>query len=152
MNHNKSKTFAYILLSIVILLTSSAVNSAMLKGRVFNVSTGHTIVIKTNDGAFKTVRLAGLSNPPNDLRKSTAARNHLAMLVAGKPIKVEYSRLTPEGIILGLVQHGGSDINLRMITDGMAGLDFSHEIDPVRAASYRSALSFAQNNHLGFWK
>jgi endonuclease YncB( thermonuclease family) len=137
---------------LFILLMASNCQAASIQGQVVNILSGDQISIKASDGTHREVKLIGIRIPKVDRRAGSIAKRHLGMLLAGHFISVEYTTLSSQGVILGTVLHGGSDIALRMLSDGLA-IAVDH---PLLQASivrrYQQAESSARNRGLGFWQ
>ena len=93
------------------------------------VADGDTITVLASNVQHK-VRLSGIDAPEKRQAFGEASRRHLASLVAGKDVKVEWTNKDRYGRILGIVWASvpadGTevtpcvDVNLRMIQDGFA--------------------------------
>ena len=73
------------------------------------------------------------------------------MLLAGKFITVVYNSLTPKGVILGRVLHGGVDINQRMIEAGQALAHHHAGLDQYILDRYVKAQALSKQLGLGMW-
>ncbi len=126
--------------------------AATLEGQVSAVLSGERIAIKTANGAYKAVELAGIRIPSLDKSSARIARRHLRMLLAGRFVSVEYTTLSASGVILGTVLHGGADIALRMLNDGLAVTVMHPGLDPSKARRYTQAETNARSRGIGFWQ
>jgi endonuclease YncB( thermonuclease family) len=127
-------------------------HAAMLEGQVSAVLSGDRITVRTANGAYREVKLAGIRIPTHDKTSAIIAHRHLRMLLAGHFVSVEYTTLSASGVILGSVFHGGSDIALRMLDDGLAVARFHPGLNPSMANRYSQAEAAARSRGLGFWQ
>jgi endonuclease YncB( thermonuclease family) len=74
------------------------------------------------------------------------------MLLAGRYISVEYTTLSSRGVILGTVLHGGADVALRMLSDGLAMAVEHPRLRASRFRRYKQAETSARARELGFWQ
>lgn len=133
------------------LLFASTTQAATLAGRVLNIISGDRLELLATNQRSYTVNLRGIKTPPINTTAGRIAQKHLAMLVAGKAVTVEYSSVNRRAVVIGTVRLGGSDINLRQVTDGMA------KVLPIRLVSnekrvYQAAELDARKRHLGIWR
>jgi endonuclease YncB( thermonuclease family) len=141
-------------LSIFLLLIFTTVNNSLaasIQGQVVNIISGDRITIKRTDGVLREVKLTGIQLPSPDKASGRIAKQHLSMLLAGRYVEVEYTTLSAKGVILGRVLHGGSDIALRMLSDGLAVVNDS-PLQPARLRQYKQAEATARTRGLGFWQ
>ena len=145
------------ILAACALLLPLAALAATLEGRVVKVADGDTITVLASNVQHK-VRLSGIDAPEKRQAFGEASRRHLASLVAGKDVKVEWTKKDRYGRILGTVWASvpadGTratpcvDVNLRMIQDGFAW-HYSH-FDNTQ--SYADAEAAARTAKRGLWK
>jgi endonuclease YncB( thermonuclease family) len=141
-------------LSIFLLLGFIIVNdslAASIQGQVVEIISGDRITIKRTDGLFREVKLTGIRVPSPDKATGRIAKRHLGMLLSGRYVSVEYTALSAKGVLLGRVLHGGSDIALRMLSDGLAAVNHSL-LQPSRLRRYEQAEATARTRGLGFWQ
>lgn len=140
---------------LVILLCStlwvSQTQAARIEGRVLNVLSGDRIeLIATNKRTY-TISLLGIKSPETEQHAKRMAKKHLAMLVAGKTVLIEYNKIGRNKILFGTLKLGGSDINLRQIHDGMAQA-VPGMLPPNLRQRYQTAELKARQNKLGVWR
>jgi endonuclease YncB( thermonuclease family) len=124
-----------------------------ISGRVTDVPDAYRILLLTDENRRMTVRLKGLALPESNNRNwQRIARRHLHMLLAGRVVSVEYAMKSPRGVILGLVRHGGADIGLRMLRDGLAVTDHRSLLDPATRTRYQQAQEEARRRGVGYWQ
>ena len=141
------------LLILTLLCWSPFSGAASLTGRVSDVYEGYRILLVTDQGHRLSVTLKGLSHPPNiDRNGKRVIKRHLHMLLAGRVVSVDYTMKRPRGVILGLVRHGGADVGLRMLQDGMATLDRQSSLPPATRDRYQQAQNEARRRAVGYWQ
>jgi endonuclease YncB( thermonuclease family) len=137
---------------LAILLPASNCQAASMQGQVIEILSADRITIKTSDAPPREIKLIGIRIPNVDRRARGAAKRHLGMLLAGRYISVEYTTLSSRGVILGTVLHGGSDIALRMLSDGLAMAVDHPQLQASIVRRYKQAEASARNRGLGFWQ
>jgi endonuclease YncB( thermonuclease family) len=135
-----------------LLMMANSCHAATMQGQVLEILSGERITIKLTNGTYREVKLTGIRIP--NLRKTAGqiAKRHLGMLLAGRYVSVEYTSLSPKGVILGRVLHGGADIALRMLSDGLAVVSNHSRLQPSRLMQYEQAEATARTRGLGFWQ
>ena len=91
------------------LFFAAASAHADLLGRVVAVTDGDTLKVLDEDRMQHTVRLTGIDAPERGQSFSTASRDHLAGMVAGKEVRVDSSKNDRSGRVLGKVWVQPSD-------------------------------------------
>ena len=132
-------------------LVSRSIHAATLQGQVTGVDSGELIQIKTSDGRYRQVKLAGIHIPNRSGIWAVNAKRHLAMLLAGRIVTVEYQKLTAKGVILGLVRHGGADVALQMLKAGLARVSNGEQLNPQTLGVYQAYELRARNRGMGRW-
>ena len=143
------------LLLIFVLIGLAVVNSchaATAEGQVLNILSGDHITLRLTEGSFREVKLLGIRMPYPDKDFARIAKRHLSMLLAGRYVSVEYTTLSSRGVILGTVLHGGSDIALRMLSDGLAVAANHPRLQASRLKRYKQAEATARTRGLGIWQ
>ncbi len=140
---------------LIILLCSmlwvSQTQAAKIEGRVLNVLSGDRVeIIATNKRAY-TISLLGIKTPETENGAKRIAKKHLSMLIAGKRVLIEYSKIGRNRVLFGTLKLGGSDINLRQIYDGMAKA-VPEMLPPDLKQRYQAAELKARQNRLGIWR
>ena len=146
-----SKFFHTVRLTVcltVCLTACLASYGATLTGRVVKVSDGDTITVLDASNVQHKIRLNGIDAPEKKQAFGQVAKNHLSSLVAGKAVRVEYSKRDRYGRVLGTVFVGDTDINLKMIADGLAW----HYKKFDKTPSYAKAEDAARSKRLGLWR
>ncbi|MBW9257647.1 MAG: thermonuclease family protein [Candidatus Thiodiazotropha sp. (ex. Lucinisca nassula)] len=148
-----TRLFQIVLISSlwVISLIVQTGHAASIQGHVINVDSGELIQIKTSDGRYRQVKLVGIHIPRHSKVGSIDAKRHLAMLVAGRIVTVEYQKLTAKGVILGLVRHDGADVALQMLKAGLARVSVGDPLNPQTLGVYQAYETRARNRGMGHW-
>lgn len=104
------------------LIISSWVNAEILDGKVVKIVDGDTVDILLTNNTTKRIRLAGIDTP--EIRPTQpfgkAAKRHIAALIGGEMVTVEWNKKDRWGRIIGKISLDGTDICLAMIKDGYA--------------------------------
>ena len=136
--------------------------SADVIGKVVRVADGDTIsVLDANQQLYK-VRLAGIDAPEKAQPFGDVSREHLASLLAGKEVRVEFSKTDRYGRLLGKVWVQPADCpgcgktldaNHAQIAFGMAWWYqyYASEQPPADRELYKSAVNTARRKGLGLW-
>ena len=126
------------LLRLVVVATSLVVAASTafagtLTGQVVKVADGDTITVLENNAQHR-VRLQGIDAPEKGQAYGNASRKHLASLVAGKTVTVEWDKRDRYGRILGKVMLGAVDVCLEQVRAGHAWhfKRYQHEQSPDR--------------------
>jgi endonuclease YncB( thermonuclease family) len=147
-----SKTYWWLVLSLMFCLIPPTSWAARLQGSVIAVPTGEEIRIITAQGQQRRIRLLGIRTPSNDWRTVANARRHLASLLAGRQIVVDYHTLLKDGVILGRVWYGGADCALLMLKAGLAVVADTTALKPTVLRRYLAAELKARNRKMGYWQ
>jgi len=125
-----------------------------LHGVVVAVSDGDTITIRDDHNNAKKIRLQGIDAPEKQQDFSNVSRKHLADLVAGKEVDVEYEKLDQHGRIVGKVTLKNVDICLEQIKAGLAWhyKFFEGEQTASDREVYAAAETRARAARLGLWQ
>ena len=97
-----------------------ALNAQMLQGKVVRVADGDTITILDATNTQNKVRLNKIDAPEKKQAFGEVSRKHLASMVAGKIVNVDWEKKDKYGRILGDISIGTTNVNLRMVQDGLA--------------------------------
>ncbi len=137
------------LLISLLLLTQNAV-AATISGRPSQIISGDKLVLTTDDNQHIEIQLLGIQAPPLTTSLGRAAKKRLSVLVAGQPVTVEFHIRNRWGHPLGKVLLGNSDINLRLLSIGLAihKSDFQTVLDNNL---YSQAMQRAKKLKLGIW-
>lgn len=121
--------------------------AATITGRVVRVHDGDTITVLVGRDQVR-VRLARIDAPERPGQPySSASRDALAALVAGKIVRVTYSQQDQWGRPIGEVDAGGINANTAQVRAGYAWVFRKYNRDPVdRALEVQARLRRA-----GLW-
>src|SRR3989344_7054146 len=86
-----------------------------LSGRVVHVADGDTITVLDAGNHQHKIRLSGIDAPERKQAYGNVSKKHLAGLVAGKPVSVEWSKHDKYRRIVGKVLLGSEDVCLDQI-------------------------------------
>lgn len=145
------RTLALFLLTFV--CGAASASASVLQGRVVEVHDGRTVTVE-NTGRRIKVALKAADAPEGDQPYGDVARQHLAALVLGRHVSIEYTGLGPEAILIGRVFCDERDIGLQMIRDGVAWFDRSYEtnLDPQESRLYAESERAARGERRGLWQ
>lgn len=148
--------------SFVLLMWSALILAGELTGKVVSVTDGDTIKVLDAGMTQYKVRLSGIDAPERGQPYGTASRDHLASMVAGKEVLVEWIKQDRYGRIVGKVWVQPADCptcgktldaNLAQVTDGMAWWYryYAKEQPPEDRGRYESAENEARARGWGLW-
>lgn len=143
---NTSKT----VLILSLLLLTQELFAASLSGRPSRIISGDKLVLTTDDNQNVQIELLGIQAPPAATPLGRAAKKHLATLVAGKPVTVNFRVRNRWGHPVGKVILGDADINLRLLSIGLATHkpNFQTVLDN---SLYSQTTQRAKKLKLGIW-
>ena len=130
------------------LVMSFALNAQMLQGKVVRVVDGDTNTILDATNAQNKVRLNKIDAPEKKQAFGEVSRKHLASMVAGKIVNVDWEKKDKSGRILGDISIGTTNVNLRMVQDGLAWHFKAFDNTPA----YAQAENEARVKKIGLWK
>lgn len=125
-------------LIVAFLVMSLALNVQTLQGKVVRVADGDTITILDATNTQNKVRLNKIDAPEKKQAFGEVLRKHLASMVAGKIVNVEWSHTWG-------YHHWD---NLRMVQDGLAWHFKAFDNTPA----YAQAENEARAKKIGLWK
>lgn len=143
------------------LLSTSAV-AEEIDGRVVKVSDGDTITVLDRDKRQIKIRLAGIDAPEKKQAFGERSKQHLAGLVFGKDVRIEWHKRDKYGRTIGKVwvapascsDCGKSvDANLAQLTAGLAWWyrQYAREQAAEDQERYSRAEAEAQTRRVGLW-
>ncbi len=91
-----------------------------LTGKVVKITDGDTLYVLDANYKDHKIRLAGIDAPERRQAYGLASRKHLASIVAGKQVRVEYQKRDRYGRIVGKVLLDGIDVCLEQVKAGLA--------------------------------
>ena len=124
-----------------------------LQGKVVAIADGNTITILYRTNRQHRVRLAGIDAPERDQNFGSKSREHLAELLSGKQVTIQYSKLDHYGRIIGKVLVDGHDICLEQIKAGLAwhDKDYAGQQSAEDRQAYAKAEEEARAAKRGLW-
>jgi endonuclease YncB( thermonuclease family) len=93
----------FVLLLLLIPISSSYPESTIIVGTVVHVADGDTITVLDSDKVQHRVRIAGNDAPEKGQAFGNASRKRMSELVARKEVRVEFSKHDRYGRIVGKV-------------------------------------------------
>jgi micrococcal nuclease len=107
--------------SILLLLLSAASFSAQadFNARVIKVADGDTVTVLKGKQQVR-VRLSSIDAPEKNQPFGTRSQQHLSDLVFGKTVRVIEDGSDRYGRTIGVLRIDGTNVNRRMVSDGMA--------------------------------
>jgi len=121
-----------IILGAFLLLAAPIAFANSLTGKVVKITDGDTLYVLDANYQEHKIRLAGIDAPERKQAYGLASRKHLASIVAGKQVTVEYQKRDRYGRILGKVWINGVDACLEQVKAGFAWhyKKYQHEQSP----------------------
>jgi len=125
-----------------------------LTGKVGRVVDGDTLYVLDANYKDHKIRLAGIDAPERRQAYGLASRKHLASIVAGKQVTVEYQKRDRYGRIVGKGLVDGIDACLEQVKAGFAWhyKKYQHEQSAEDRELYADAENKARNERLGLWR
>ena len=143
------------LIMLAVLSTSfSHLWAGTLTGRVVGVSDGDTITVLDASLRQHKVRLQGIDAPESRQAFGNVAKRGLSDLVAGQQVEVRFDKEDRYGRLLGVVYAGGQDVNLAMVSRGLAWHYTFYQRDQSILDRQRYALAQQQARQagIGLWR
>lgn len=130
------------------------VQAETLTGRVVAVADGDTITVLDSLNQQHKIRLAGIDAPEKKQAFGQVSKQHLADLVFGKLVGVEWFKQDKYRRVLGKVLVGGQDANLEQVKAGLAWhyKKYAAEQPPADRRQYSEAEESARFNRVGLWR
>ena len=139
--------FFLVFLSLVALADS-------LTGKVVKITDGDTLYVLDANYKQHKIRLAGIDAPERKQAYGLASRKHLASIVSGKQVTVEYQKRDRYGRIVGKVLVDGIDACLEQVKAGFAWhyKKYQHEQSLEDQRLCADAEIRPRNERLGLWR
>ncbi len=133
---------------------SLAAFAASLTGKVVKITDGDTLYVLDANYQEHKIRLAGIDAPERKQAYGLASRKHLASIVAGKQVTIEYQKRDRYGRIVGKVLIDGRDACLEQVKAGLAWhyKKYQHEQSLEDQRLYADAENQARDERLGLWR
>lgn len=122
-------------------------------GKVTSVADGDTVTVVAEDGQRIKVRLLAIDAPELKQPFGPPARDALKKLVQDKEVKLVITKLDRYDRSLAKLLLNGQDVNLMLVTNGMAWHYRQYEGDQSQEdrLSYARAEVGARRDNLGLW-
>ena len=122
-----------------------------LTGKVAKITDGDTLYVLDANYQQHKIRLAGIDAPERKQAYGLTSRKHLASIVAGKQVTVEYQKRDRYGRIVGKVWVNGVDVCLEQVKAGFAWhyKKYQHEQSLEDQRLYADAENSARIGRLG---
>ncbi|HEV8367484.1 MAG TPA: thermonuclease family protein [Pyrinomonadaceae bacterium] len=139
------------LIVLAICLLACRANAASLTGKVIEVNDGDEITIFNLNRPVR-IRLIGMDAPEKNQAFGDVAKQHLADLVYGKVVFVEYSGIAQHSSLVGRVLLNETDISAQMLRDGAAWFDNRFTLSEPQREMYSQSERAARNERRGLWQ
>jgi endonuclease YncB( thermonuclease family) len=125
-----------------------------VSGTVVKIADGDTITILDAQNVQHKIRLQGIDAPERRQDFSEVSREHLASLVFGKYVRIEYEKVDRYGRLVGKVWVDGNDECLEQLKAGLAWhyKEYEKEQPPADRQLYANAEQEARAQKRGLWK
>lgn len=143
----------FVMLWAFLFTCTAVVNAASLFGQVIEVTSGDVITISNLNRPVR-VKLLGVDAPEMDQAFGDVAKKHLADLVYGKSVLVEYAGISGDHSLNGRVLLEGVDVGAQMIRDGAAWVDpgNQHRLSSTDREVYQRSQDAARSERRGLWQ
>jgi len=141
-------------LSLSILCSCSRETPKSLSGKVVKIADGDTITILDAQNVQHKIRLQGIDAPEHRQDFGQVSREHLANLVFGKYVRIEFEKADRYGRLVGKVWADGNDECLEQLKAGLAWhyKEYEREQPAADRQLYANAELEARNERRGLWK
>ncbi len=128
--------------------------TALLQGRVVNVTDGDTVTLLDDQQVLHKIRLAGIDAPESAMPYGHEAGRFLAGMVLGKVVKAVTYKQDRYGRTIATLMVGKQDVNLAMIKAGLAWhyKHYAKDQPADEALAYEQAENSARAKHLALWQ
>ena len=136
------------ILTALVLTFLAALHADVLTGKVVRVSDGDTITVLDQASEQFKIRLYGIDAPESKQAFGDVSKKHLGTLLKDGEVRVEWKTKDKYGRILGVVFAGRTNVNIKMLQDGMAW--HYKRFDDSKAFADTEAQ--AKEKRLGLWR
>ena len=139
---------------VSILASCSRVATNSISGTVVKIADGDTITILDAQNVQHKIRLQGIDAPERRQDFSEVSREHLASLVFGKYVRIEYEKVDRYGRLVGKVWVDGNDECLEQLKAGLAWhyKEYENEQQAADRQLYATTEQEARAQKRGIWK
>jgi endonuclease YncB( thermonuclease family) len=140
--------------ALLLILAPAIAVAEELQGKVVAVADGDTITVLDATNTQQRIRLQGIDAPERAQAFGTVSREHLADLVFGKRVTVQYGKRDKYGRIVGKVMVEGQDVCLEQVKAGLAWhyKEYQNEQSPEDRQLYAEAEQEARRARKGLWQ
>ena len=148
------KTFRCLLALLLASALSSNLWAQSLVGEVVAIADGDTLTVLDADRVQHKIRLAGIDAPERKQPFGQRSRQTLADLVFRKQVEVMTEKKDRYGRTIGKVIYQGRDVNLVLVSEGMAWhyKQYAREQDAADQKLYALAEEEARAQRRGLWR
>jgi endonuclease YncB( thermonuclease family) len=138
---------------LLLLCLPALARATSLQAKVVEIVDGNTMIVINVNRRIKIV-LKGSDAPEDSQLFYDVARQHLADLVLGKEVLVDYTELGRDGHLVAKVFCNEMDVGQQMIRDGVAWYDRAYEKDlsQLERQLYEESEQAARSEHRGIWQ
>ncbi len=119
----------------------------LIMGKVTTVTSGSELVIDSGNWP-RSVELFAIASPKQGQFYHDESKATLAAKVAGKYVWLEWTEKSESGNPLGVLYLNGRNINLDLLSEGVALCDPKYTAEP----KFVNAETIAKSRHLGIWQ
>lgn len=125
-----------------------------VSGTVVKIADGDTITILDAQNVQHKIRLQGIDAPEHRQDFGEVSREHLAGLVFGKYVRIDYEKVDRYGRLVGKVWVDGNDECLEQVKAGLAWhyKEYEKEQPPADRQLYANAEQEARIQKRGLWQ
>lgn len=147
------RTVIYFLAALIIGQAVEPLLASDLYVKVVRVLDGDTIDVIDIAQVQYRVRLAGIDAPEKGQAFGQRSKNALSSLVAGRSVKVQWSKKDRYRRIVGKVMYGSTDVSLELVKLGVAWhfKRYQKEQSPSDRELYAAAELAARHSRCGLW-
>lgn len=129
------------------------VHADVLVGRVVGVSDGDTIIVLDKTRSQHRIRLQGIDAPEKNQPFGQRAKAFLSSQVFNREVQVEFEKHDKYGRLVGKVLVDSVDINLSVVSSGLAWhyKHYENEQTVTDRLLYAEAELEAKEGRLGLW-
>ncbi len=150
----RRRAFLVLVVSLSILYSCSRETPRTVSGKVVKIADGDTITILDEQNVQHKIRLQGIDAPEHRQDFGEVSREHLASLVFGRYVRIEYEKVDRYGRLVGKVWIDGNDECLEQLKAGLAWhyKEFEKEQPAADQQVYANAEQEARSQKRGLWK
>lgn len=145
--------FRFLLAALLACTLSTSLNAQTLAGEVVAIADGDTLTLLDANHVQHKIRLAGIDAPERKQPFGQRSRQMLADMVFRQQIEVLTEKKDRYGRTIGKVIHQGRDVNLVLVSEGMAWhyKQYEREQSVSDRSLYASAEKEARAQRNGLW-